>query len=779
VLKSAPTLRGALPNMSASESQRLKELYEFGPFRVDPEREILLRSGEPVPLTPKTFQILLVLVRHSKEVVTKDDLMKEVWPDTFVEEANLSRNIFMLRKALGESSQDHKYILTVPGRGYRLAESVRLVQEQEISIVAAQHSKVQIEVKESKPWKWIAVCAIVVLAVSAVAIRIFVHRAPVLTERDTIVLADFVNKTGDPIFDDTLRQGLAVQLEQSPYLRILPDDKVRSTLKQMGRAADGPLKDDLAREVCQRNQSKAFISGSIAGLGSQYVLGLRAINCLTGEAVVEQQTQVSRKEDVLNSLSKQCSLLRGKLGESLASIQKFDVPLEQATTPSLQALQDYSLSMKQFYLMNYPSAGTILHRAIKLDPNFALAYARLASLNYNNGQSEAALQYSAKAYELRERVGDRERLYIETTYYLIRDQTEEASQVFELWKSTYPKDPAPNIGLGVLSDHKGEFDKLLEESRVAYQKDPSVLESYNLIEAYADLRQLDEADKVLADSKARFPGNDQWARWGYLLAFLRNDPSEMKRILDAAPSGSNLQRMLLARQFRTELYFGRKKAAAEFRSRATPLSRQLGLDERASMYAAITALNDANCGDFTEAKRVAAEALPQIQGKEASLKLALAYARSGDARNGEKLADQLAKRHPTNTLLQNRDLPLLRAATAVQQNNPTLAIELLESAMPTELGNLDVPYTRGQAYLQLRRGTEAAAEFQKIIKYRGYLLNDPPGALPYLGLARAYATSGDTIKARAAYQDFLTLWKDADSDIPILRQAKVEYAGLK
>jgi len=656
--------------MSASGSPKLKEVYEFGPFRVDSEKQILLRDGKSIPLQPKTFQILLVLIRHSQEVVTKDDLMKAVWPDTFVEEANLSRNIFMLRKALGESPQDHQYILTVPGRGYRLAESVHLVPEQEVSIVAAHHAKVQIQVKESKPWRWIAVWAIVVVAVGVGAIRVFLRRTPVLTERDSVVLADFSNATGDSVFDETLRQGLAVQLEQSPYLKIISDDKLRSTLKQMGRQPDERLNDQVAREVCERNQSKVFISGSIATLGSQYVLGLKAINCLTGEAVVEQQTQVARKENILNSLSQQSSLLRGKLGESLASIQKFDVPLEQATTPSLEALQDYSLAMKQFYLMNYPAAGTLLQRAIELDPYFALAYARLASLNINNVQSEAALENSAKAHELRERVTDRERLYIESNYYMDRGETEETAQVYELWKSTYPKDPIPNIGLSVISEYKGQFDKMQEESRPAYQKDASVLASFNLINAYTDLGQWDEAEKVLAESRGRYPGNDQWARWDYALAFLRNDPSEMKRILEAAPSGSTLQRTLLALQFRAELYFGRHKAAAEYRRRATQLSRQIGMDERASLYAALTAQQDANCGNSAEAQRVAAEVPPQIKGKVPLRRLALAYARSGDARDAEKLADQLARVNPTDTLLKNRDLPLVRAAIAVQQNNP-------------------------------------------------------------------------------------------------------------
>jgi len=320
--------------MSASENQRVKDVYEFGPFRVDPQKEILLRAGDPIPLTPKTFQILLVLVRHSKEVVTKDDLMKAVWPDTFVEEANLSRNIFMLRKALGSSPQDHRYILTVPGRGYRLAENVRLVPEHELSIVAASHSKVQVQVAETKPWGWIAVAGILLL-VAAGTTRFFLHRTTVLSEKDTVVLADFANSTGESVFDGTLRQGMAVQLEQSPFLSLISEQRIHHMLRLMGRSADARLTPELAREICERTGSAAVLEGSIARLGSQYVLGLRARSCRTGDVLDDELAQAARKEDVLNALSQIASKFRSRVGESLSTIQQHDTPLAEATTASL------------------------------------------------------------------------------------------------------------------------------------------------------------------------------------------------------------------------------------------------------------------------------------------------------------------------------------------------------------------------------------------------------------------------------------------------------------
>jgi len=328
--------------MSVGADQKIK-LYEFGPFRVDPEKELLLRGNETIPLTPKTFQILLVLIRHGKEVVTKDDLMKQVWPDTFVEEANLGRNIFLLRKALGESPQDHQYIITVPGRGYRLAESVRLVPEQELNIVAASHSKVQVQVNQAKPSLWVGAALVLVVVVAVGAFRLFFYRSPILTEADTMVLADFANSTGDPVFDGTLRQGLAVQLEQSPFLSLIPEERIRQTLQLMGRPADAGLTPELAQEVCERTGSAAVLDGSIVSLGSQSVLGLRAKNCRNGNTLDEEQVQAAKKEDVLNAMSQIATKFRVRVGESLSTVQQHNTPLPEATTSSLGALKAFAL----------------------------------------------------------------------------------------------------------------------------------------------------------------------------------------------------------------------------------------------------------------------------------------------------------------------------------------------------------------------------------------------------------------------------------------------------
>src|SRR5262249_46255465 len=385
--------------MPTSTDHKENQTYEFGPFRVDADKELLQRGDEIIPLAPKAFQILLVLMRHGKELVTKDDLLKTVWPDTFVEEANLSRNIFLLRKALGESPQDHQYIVTVPGRGYRFAEEVRLAGANELSVVAASHSRIQIQVEECGSRRGIAGTAILSIAVIAVGVRFWLHRAPVLTDKDTIVLADFANSTGDAVFDGTLRQGLSVQLEQSPFLSLVSDERIQQTLTLMAKPADSPLSPEVAREVCQRTGSAAVLEGSIASLGSQYVLGLRAKNCRTGAVLDEEQLQAAQKEDVLHALDQIAAKFRTRVGESLQSLQQHNTPLAEATTPSLEALKAYSKGWPLLY-SNPPAAIPFFTRAIELDPQFAMAHAVLGLMYGTTGESALAAEYTNKAYEL-------------------------------------------------------------------------------------------------------------------------------------------------------------------------------------------------------------------------------------------------------------------------------------------------------------------------------------------------------------------------------------------
>jgi eukaryotic-like serine/threonine-protein kinase len=770
--------------MTMSEHQRTDELYEFGPFRVDPARETLLKAGVAVPLTPKTFQILLVLVRHGKETVTKDDLMKTVWPDTFVEEANLSRNIFMLRKALGETAQDHRYIVTVPGRGYRLAENVHLLPGQEFALAAATHSRVQIDVKETRPWKWIALAAVMVLTLAAGLWRMLSHRRAVLGVKDTVVLADFANSTGESVFDGTLRQGMAVQLEQSPFLSLISEQRIQQVLRLMGRSADTRLTPVVAREICERTGSAAFVDGSIARLGDQYVLGLRAENCRNGDVLDEEQAEAARKEDVLGALDKTAIRLRSKMGESLSSVQKYATPVEEATTPSLDALKAYSLGRKIFFEKGNTAALPFLQRAVELDPNFAIAYRALSAVYGNLNQPQRERENIRKAYELRERVSERERFYIEANYY--KDGTgeiEKAIPAYELWQQTYPRDYASYVHLGTLYFSTGNLEKAVEQTRESVRLEPNSADNYGgLALAYILQNRLDEAEIVLHQAEERKLESEFLLELRYKLAFLKRDTARMAQTVSAAIGKPGSEDLLLNAQANTEAWYGRLKDARELTRRAINSAQQNNAQETGADYQARTALHEVESGLREQARSEAYAAIKLAPNAGVMALSAVALAMTGDTAAAEKLAAELDRNYPLDTLVQGYRLPAIRAALALQRKDPHRAVELLQVTSPLELGDdgdLLPVYLRGEAYLMLRDGKAAAAEFQKFFDHRGVVGNLPSGALAHLQLGRAYNLSGDETKAKAAYQDFLTLWKDADPDIPILQQAKQEYARLQ
>jgi DNA-binding winged helix-turn-helix (wHTH) protein/tetratricopeptide (TPR) repeat protein len=779
--------------MSAGADQKPKQLYEFGPFRVDAEKELLLRGEENVPLTPKTFQILLVLMRHNKEVVTKDDLLKFVWPDTFVEEANLSRNIFLLRKALGESPQDHQYVVTVPGRGYRFAEDVRLVADQELSIVAASHAKVQVEVSETKPWPWIAGAVVLLIAVSVGAFWLFFRGSPKLTSNDTVVLADFSNSTGDPVFDGTLRQGLAVQLEQSPFLNLISDRRIQGTLRLMNQPADARITGQTAQEICERTGSAAVVEGSIGMLGANYVIGLRAKNCGNGEVLGEEQSEVSRKEDVLKALDDIASKLRGLLGESLSSVQKYSTPLDEATTPSLEALKAYSTGVKVAFTNGYEAGIPHFKRAIEIDPNFAMAHAHLGLWYSSVGESELARESAIRAYELRDRANDREKFFITAMYQ--RDVTgnlEAGHQTLELWVATYPHDSyVHGLLSGFCSQGTGRYAQSIEEAKQALAIDPDFTPAYiNLGFSHFYLDRLGEAKNIVAKALGRKMNVPEILVLNFYLAFLDGDETKMNQAAALAqdvPGAEDWMEysraLLLARS-------GRLRMARETVGRAMDLARQSDQPERAATYKAGQADWEALAGDASDAKKDAAAALKSSRGRDVEYAAALALAVAGDYSRARSIANDLEKRFPEDTSVKLNYLPALRGLFALHDGSPEHAIELLQPAVAYEFavpsvdfntffGGLNPIWVRGQAYLAEHKGAEAAAEFQKMIDHRGLLGGDPIGALARLELGRAYAITGDRTRAKMAFQDFLSLWKDADPEIPIYKQAKGEYARLQ
>jgi DNA-binding winged helix-turn-helix (wHTH) protein/tetratricopeptide (TPR) repeat protein len=778
--------------MTTSDNQRLEELYQFGPFRIDPARETLLKEGVAVPLTPKTFQILLVLVRHGKEIVTKDDLMKTVWPDTFVEEANLSRNIFMLRKALGETAQDHRYIVTVPGRGYRLAENVHLVPGQEFAIAAASQTRVQIEVKETRPWKWIALTAVVLLIVAVALLRLVSRRAvlgaAVLGAKDTVVLGDFANSTGDPMFGETLRQGLAIQLRQSPYLSLISDQRITHALRLMGHRADARLTPELARGVCERTGSTAILEGSIAPLGSEYVLTLQARSCRTGEVLDQEQVQAAKKEDVLSSLGQVASHFRNRVGESLATIQEHNTPLAEATTPSLEALEAYSAGWK-LHTSNGAMAGfPLLKRAVEIDPNFALAQATLAREYADLDESDLSAESATRAWLARDHAGDREKFYITATYEgLATGNLEAARQNDEAWAHTYPRDPVPHSMLsGYPNKAAGRYQQAIVEARRSIELDPDfAIGYYNLGVNNVYLNHLDEAENVLHRAAGRGVEIDEFIMLEHDIAFLKGDQATMERAAARARERSGGDTWISNKEAYALAYSGQLQKARVSSRRAVDQALQEAQPERAGLFEAGASLREAFFDDTPQARLRAMSALGHSNNHEIEFGAALALAITGDAGRAQGFADELERRSPEDTVVRFIYLPVLRARIALDQDNAAKAIELLQSTGPYELGAsrglfgaLYPAYMRGEAYLAAGRGAEAAIEFQKILDHRGVVGSDPIGALAHLQLGRAFVLAGDKAKAKAAYDSFFTLWKDADPGVPILNRAHAEYLAL-
>jgi serine/threonine protein kinase/tetratricopeptide (TPR) repeat protein len=605
-----------------------------------------------------------------------------------------------------------------------------------------------------------------------------------LTDKDTIVLSDFDNKTGDPVFDETLKQGLSVQLEQSPFLALLSERKVNEILKLMGRPAGDRLTPEVTHEVCQRTGSKAVLTGSIAGLGSQYVIGLKAVNCNTGDVLVEAQEQAAGKEAVLKALDAAAVSLRSKLGESLSSVKKYATPLEQATTPSLEALKAYSLGQKTLYTRGATAALPFYKRAVELDPNFAMAYSRMGAVYFNLNEGGRGAENAHKAYELREKVSERERFYIEGRYYeFATGELEKAAQIYELWQQTYPRDEIPHIALGGISAGLGNLEKALQECREALGLEPNRTANYaSLGSAYRSLNRLDEAEAVYKQAEERKLSSESLLQTRYQLAFLKGDAAQMAQWVAAAMGKSGAEDLLLATQADTEGWYGKLKNAHELTGLAMDSAQHNDAKETAATYQAAAGLREVESGNRGQPRAEANAALKLAPNRDVRAMAALALARAGDTAAADNLAVELDKTSPLDTMVQRYWLPTIRAAVALERKDPNRAIELLKMVSPIELGAstaiLCPVYLRGEAYLMLHDGNRAAAEFQKFIDHRGLVMNFPWGALARLGLARAYALQGDTAKARAAYQDFLTLWKDADPDIPILKQAKAEYAKL-
>jgi len=640
-------------------------------------------------------------------------------------------------------------------------------------------------------WKTIVPAVVAVLALS-VGSYFYFHRTPKLTDKDTIILADFTNTTGDPVFDGTLRRGMAVQLEQSPFLSLISEERIQQALRLMGQPSDARLTPEVAREICERTASAAVLDGSIATLGNQYVLGLRAKDCRTGDVLAEEQVQATKKEDVLNALSKIASRFRTQVGESLTTVERYDTPLAEATTPSLEALRAYSEGWKVLFSTGSAAAVPFFKHAIEIDPKFAMAYAALGRMYGDIGESAVAADYTQKAYDLRERTSEPENYFISTSFHMVvTGSMEKAEQTCELCIQTYPRSWTPHTFLsGIIYPVFGQYEKAVEEGREAVRLNPDNPISYStLISSYVALNRLDVAKATYGQALERKLNHPLFHPVLYQIAFLQNDAEGMAQEVAWSAGKPGVEDSMLGLEADTAAYSGRVRKAREFSLQAMDSAERAEENEAAATYVAEYGLREALLGNADEAQRRSALAIKRSAGRDVQYGAALALAYAGDTGRTQTLADDLGKRFPEDTIVQFNYLPTLHAKIAVNKGNASEAFESLRAAAPYELGvstasvygwtALYPVFVRGEAYLAAHQGSEAAAEFQKVLDHRGVVVNELIGALAHLQIGRAYAMQGDTVKARAAYQGFLTLWKDADPDIPILKQAKAEYAKLQ
>jgi DNA-binding winged helix-turn-helix (wHTH) protein/tetratricopeptide (TPR) repeat protein len=759
------------------------KILRFGVFEVDLRSGELRKQGVRIKLQEQPFHVLKILLERSSEVVTREELRSAIWQsDTFVDFDNgLNTSINKLREALGDSADSPRFVETLPRRGYRFIAPVT-ARDGTTRGTGAGVSPVT----TPRSRRTIVTAAIVVLAVGiAGGVLWRTRQARRLTEKDTIVLGDFANSTGDAVFDGTLREGLSVQLHQSPFLSLLSEEGIHQTLRMMEKPANTRLTPEITREVCQRTSSAAALDGSIALIGTRYTLILKAVNCVNGELLSATEAQANDKSHVLDALGKAASEMRRRLGESLSTVQKYNTPLEQATTSSLEALQAYNFSGNTD---NDAAALALLQRAIQLDPNFAMAYWQMSVPYTIIGESALAAESARKAFELRAGLSEHEKINIEVNYYYSMGDLTKARRSAEVGAQTYPRDLFCS-SLGSFSNVLGQYETGLKGHLEALRLAPNDPIAYrNVAFTYLLLNRVEEAEATGKEAHAK--GLDsRLAPVLYGIAFYRNDASEMAREAASATGKADDGELLLAMQADTAAYFGHLRKAREFSRQDADSARRAGEKETAAGYYAVSALREALFGNADRAREQVTLAKGRASGRDMDYGLALALAYAGDAGQAQALADDLGKRFPEDTIGQFNYLPTLRAKLALLRSNSQQALDSLQAAAPYELGlpaysfynwpNLYPVYVRGEAYLAAHQGKEAVAEFQKILDHRGIVLNEPIGALAHLQLGRAYAMQGDIAKSHSAYQNFLTLWKDADPDIPILREAKSEYAKLQ
>ncbi len=773
--------------------QQRRNRLSFGPFEVDRQTGELFKGGTPIRLPGQAFQILLALLEVPGELITREQLRDQIWPDgrSVGFEHSLNVAVNRLRGALSDSAEEPRYVETVPGKGYRFIGTVEgSAPEVEATPIANTSVTAGFAGRSNRKW-WVASGALLLSLAVITGVFLRQERKPSFGEKGTLVLAGFSNTTGDPAFDATLQQGLMVQLQQSPFLSLIDENRIRQTLQLMGRPAGDILTADLAREVCERTGSSAVLEGSIARLGTRYVLGLAAKSCGGGSLYVEQ-VQAAQKEDVLDALSQIARKFRQGAGESLTVIRQHDTPLAEATTPSLTALKAYSTARKLASSVSFSSAVPLLQRAIELDPRFAMAHAFLGRIYADTGDSVLSAESTRRAYELRDRASEQERFFISFSFdRQITGNLENARRTLKLWEQTYPREAAPHSFMaGVTSQGMGQYETTIAEANKTIELDPDATPAYlNLAFGYTSLGRFTNAETTLQRARERSLEVPDSLILDFYLAFYRNDRESMDQIA-ARMKGKPEEDWMLQSEALVAAHAGRLHHARLLSRQAVELAQRSGHSERAAIYVTGSAAWEAFFGNVAEARKNAAAALKLSNARDVEYGSAFALSVTRDDSGAQALANDLAKRFPEDTLVEFTYLPVLNAIISLHRHRPEESVSVLQATLPLEFGSpgtnffgffggLYPAYVRGQGYLSLGKGDEAAREFQKIIDHPGVVYADPVGALAYLEVGRACALSGNGARAKSAYQEFLSRWRDADPDISVYKQAKVEFYRLR